>query len=517
MIRLFAIITSIATALLGLTLVGPVHAADVVTTVTVGNFAQNVAISPDNTTAYVTNSDSNSVSVVSMQAGAVSATIPVGLDPQDVVMTADGSRVFVANRADNNVSVINAATNAVIGTVAVAGGPDGLSLSPDGSRLYVSASAAGRVVAISTATLAEVASVAVGNFPNSVAVTDDGAFAFTANRADSTVSVLALPALSVVATVPVGPDPFWVVTRGSGSGIRAYVTNLGLGANAVQEISLGAGGWSVSRTLLVPGRPIAAALSADGQTLYVTQFDGGAVAAVKLSNGAITGTTPIQPGLNGIAVSDDGSRAVAVRSLVANSTATIIALVPKVTLAEAQDVKGTTATGRATVTTDADGATDIRCIYSRQEADLADPYDSPASSMKGSPQTAAANGETNVTCDFEDLKRGRTYFYNVLATDSDGIGAATQAESFTTRPPKPDDLKVTRKKKRIVLRWDDVRTATYYKARIRKGGSYKNWRTLDNPKVVFKNLQRRTTYKMQIRAGNESGVGPKLTLKRKTR
>ncbi len=90
-------------------------------------------------------------------------------------------------------------------------------------------------------------------------------------------------------------------------------------------------------------------------------------------------------------------------------------------------------------------------------------------------------------------------------------------ESFTTRPPKPDAPKVVRKKKRLVLTWDAVRTATYYKARIRKGGSYKAWRTLSQPKVVFKNLKRKTKYKMQIRAGNDSGVGPKRTLTRKTR
>lgn len=514
--RVLAVLSSSILALTTLALADPARAADILAAAAVGNLAQHVAISPDGSTAYVTNSAADSVSVVSVVTGAVGATVPVGDVPQDVVVTADGSRVFVANRDSNTISVINTATNTVTGTIAVAGGPDGLALSPDGSRLYVTLFTAGRVSAIDTATLTEVAGAVVGGQPNSVAVSDDGAFAFTANRAAGTVSVLGLPALTVVGTVAVGPDPYWVETRGAGPAIRVYATNFGMGANSVREIAQAPGGWAVARTLLVPGRPIGVALSADGATLYVTQYQAGAVAAVKVSNGAITATTAIQPGLVGIAVTGDGSRCVVVRYL-PPSTATIIALVPRVTVAPAEDVKGKTATGTATVITDAGGASDIRCLYSRDRADLADPYTSTTSSVTGSPATVGASRTAEVTCAFEDLKRGREYFYTAVASDSDGMGAATTTQSFTTRPPTPDDPTVTRKRMKFILRWDEVRSATYYEARIRKGGSYKSWRTLDQPEVVFRNLQRETSYTMQIRAGNDSGAGPELTLKRKTK
>jgi YVTN family beta-propeller protein len=500
-----------------LALASPAQAADVVATVGVGDRPDRVAFTPDGSTAYISNRTGNTVSVLSLESNTVVATIPVGSLPQGVVVTPDGSRVFVANRNSNAISIINTATNSVVGSIAVAGGPSGLALSPDGSQLYATQMSAGQVTAIDTATLAPVASVAVGAGPIDLAVSADGAYAFTTNALAATSSVLALPALSVVATVPVGADPYGLDATGRGSGVRAYVANSAVGADTVSEIGVGASGWGVLRTIPVPGRPASAALSADGDRLYVTQFAAGSVAAVNTSNGAISSTTPVVPGIAGIALSPDGSRAVVLKLEAAPYTATVISLVPQVRLGQAQDVKGKTASGIATVTTDVSPASDIRCLYTRQESELTDPYNSAAATVKGSPATAAANGTTNVTCEFEDLTRGRTYYYTVLASDPDGIGAAPAPESFTTRPPKPDAPKVVRKKKRLVLTWDPVRTATFYKARIRKGGSYKKWRTLNRPKVVFKNLKRKTKYKMQIRAGNDSGVGPKRTLTRKTR
>jgi YVTN family beta-propeller protein len=456
-----------------LALAGPARAADVVATVGVGNNPGTVAITPDGASAYITNRLSDNVSVLSLVSNTVVATIPVGALPWGVAVTPDGSRVFVANRTGNTVSIINTATNTVVGSIPLTGGPSALAMSADGTRLYAARFLTNQVTAIDTATLTPVATVAVGTGPLDIALSDDGAFAFTANYNAATVSVLALPAMSVVATVPVGTNPYGVDAAGRGSGVRAFVANSVVTGNTVSEIGVGGGGWGVLRTIPVPGRPVDVALSADGGRLYVTQYDAGSLAAVSVANGAILSTTPLTPGIAGIALSPDGSRAVVLKLASAPFTATVIALVPQVRLGSARSVRGKTATGEATVTTDASPASAIRCLYTRQQAELADPYNSSAQAVDANPVTAAANGATEVTCDLEGLKRGRTYFYTVLASDPDGIGAASAPQSFTTRPPKPDKPRVVRKKRKLRLTWEPVRTATQYKARIRKGGSYK--------------------------------------------
>jgi YVTN family beta-propeller protein len=56
--------------------------------------------------AYITNSASDTVSVISTATNTVIATIPVGTLPDGVVVTPDGSKVYVTNSTANTVSVI---------------------------------------------------------------------------------------------------------------------------------------------------------------------------------------------------------------------------------------------------------------------------------------------------------------------------------------------------------------------------------------------------------------------------
>jgi YVTN family beta-propeller protein len=85
--------------------------------------------------AYVTNRDSNTVSVIDTATNTVTATIPVGGGPIGVAVTSDGSKVYVANASSNSVSVIGTATNTVIATIPVnATPPIGVAVTPDGSQ-----------------------------------------------------------------------------------------------------------------------------------------------------------------------------------------------------------------------------------------------------------------------------------------------------------------------------------------------------------------------------------------------
>jgi YVTN family beta-propeller protein len=69
--------------------------------------------------AYISNSGSNTVSVINTATNTVVATVSVGTNPFGVAMTPDGSRVYVTNEGSNTVSVIDTATNTVTATVPV--------------------------------------------------------------------------------------------------------------------------------------------------------------------------------------------------------------------------------------------------------------------------------------------------------------------------------------------------------------------------------------------------------------
>ena len=89
-----------------------------------------MAITPDGTRAYVTNPDSNSVSVIDTATNSVVATIAVG--GFGVAITPDGTRAYVAGGGFNTVAVIDTATNTVVADifVGVYVFPSGIAITP---------------------------------------------------------------------------------------------------------------------------------------------------------------------------------------------------------------------------------------------------------------------------------------------------------------------------------------------------------------------------------------------------
>src|SRR5205823_1666838 len=149
----------------------------VVATIPVGNGPIGVGNSGGNRYVYVTNYESNSVSVIDRTT--VVATIHVGIHPAGVGYDGGNGYVYVANQGSNNVSVINQTT--------------------------------------------VVATVPVGNNPPGVVYDSENGFVYVSNEGPNTVSVI--DGTTVVATVPVGNSPFGVGYDSSGDG-NVYVANL---------------------------------------------------------------------------------------------------------------------------------------------------------------------------------------------------------------------------------------------------------------------------------------------------
>src|SRR5215831_11877612 len=122
--------------------------------------------------AYITNSGSNTVSVIDTATNTVVSTIPVGTAPAGVAVTPDGSKVYVTNFLSNTVSVIATATNTVVSTIPV-GPPFAVAVTPDSSKVYVTNGQSDMSV-IDTATNTVVNTIPVGLFHFAVAVTPDG-------------------------------------------------------------------------------------------------------------------------------------------------------------------------------------------------------------------------------------------------------------------------------------------------------------------------------------------------------
>ena len=75
---------------------------------------------------YVANTDSNTVSVIDGKTDRVEATIPVGSQPHGIIVSNTLGKVYVSNSGSNSVSVIDGKTNEVIASIPVGSNPKGL-------------------------------------------------------------------------------------------------------------------------------------------------------------------------------------------------------------------------------------------------------------------------------------------------------------------------------------------------------------------------------------------------------
>ena len=115
---------------------------------------QNVAFSPDGSKAYVSNFDSNSISVINVATDTVTSVITGAMyNPEWIVFAPDGSKAYVANFASYNdqysITVIDATTDSVDTTIYDASGnyintPYALSISADGSLMYINNTSGGQ-------------------------------------------------------------------------------------------------------------------------------------------------------------------------------------------------------------------------------------------------------------------------------------------------------------------------------------------------------------------------------------
>lgn len=219
--------------------------------------------------AYVTNQESEDVSVVDLESMTVTKTIAIGGKPAGIAVTRDGRRAYVSRPEARAISIIDTRTNAVIGEIATGGGPLGIAIHPSGSPVYVADWYSHSLLVVDPQTRKVIDSFETGQSPSGVAVSADGAVVVTADRDSNQVSFIDTASGATIARVAVGERPFGVAF--SPDGAHVYVANVG--GDSVSVID--AASHAVIATGAVGSHPYAA-VETRGK-LFVTDQYGGTV------------------------------------------------------------------------------------------------------------------------------------------------------------------------------------------------------------------------------------------------
>ncbi|GEM_PF-1099906 len=269
--------------------------------------------------AYITNGNSNNVSVID--------TIPnADSYPDGVAVNPGGTRVYITNLVDVSVSVIDTSTNTIVATVPLGGNiifPLGVAVNPAGTRVYVASAL--HVSVIDTGSSSVVATVSGVNGGTSLAVNPSGSRIYVSSGLDNSILVIDTSSNTIVATVP-GIHGGGIAVNPAGT--RLYVAN---GNNlAVIDTSSDA----LVASVPVGNTPIGVAVNPAGTRVYVANDASNSVSVIDTSSNTVIATVPAGQGPFGVSVTSDGSRVyVANRSsnnvsVINAFTNTVVATVP---------------------------------------------------------------------------------------------------------------------------------------------------------------------------------------------
>ncbi|MEW6735516.1 MAG: YncE family protein [Acidobacteriota bacterium] len=219
-------------------------------------------------------------------ADTVVTTIPVGSIPVEVAVSPNGTRAYVSNTGSSTVSVINTSSNTVIANISVAGGGlQGIAVSPDNSRVYVVSSNSNSVAVINTTSLTVVGTITVGPSPIGVTFNASGTLAYVTNFSGPSVSVINVSSSSVIATITVTEGPRGVLAIDTLIGPRVYVANAGSFNSEITVIDPVTN--TVLTTIATTGGPFFLAATPDRSSIYATIPFSNQVVAINTSTNAI--------------------------------------------------------------------------------------------------------------------------------------------------------------------------------------------------------------------------------------
>ena len=268
----------------------------VVATINVGVTPAGIAITPDNAFAYVANNNGYSlmngdtVSVLNLMNNTLEQTITNTSfnEPYTVTINAAGTIAYVTNSNSTTITMIDIATNSVIGTIGGFDGPSGMVITPAGTIAYVNnyggpegvGSGNGTTVNIVDLTTNIITgTITVGTAPASLAITPDGAFVYVINYVNGdtgtgTISVIQTSSNTVVSTIPGFSGPFAIAITPNGN--YAYVTNFGSNnfspiGTTVSVVDINSN--TVVATIDLAIQPSGIAITPDGRFAYVSNYN----------------------------------------------------------------------------------------------------------------------------------------------------------------------------------------------------------------------------------------------------
>lgn len=179
-----------------------------------------LVLHPNRPLAYVTNINSNSVSVIDLNLNQVIKIIPCGLGAEGIDITPDGAEIWVANNKENTISVINTENSEITNTIPSGKESLRLKFSVDGKHCLATNASDGTISVYDQQSKKQIKTIqipgktsllerALHHTPRPVGllIHPNGLYAFVANSNADRIEVIDMKTFTIVSTIGTGRVP----------------------------------------------------------------------------------------------------------------------------------------------------------------------------------------------------------------------------------------------------------------------------------------------------------------------
>ena len=265
-------------------------AGKVVAAIPVSGAPAGVALSPDRRTAYVTRPDGPGLAVIDLAARKVSATLPLPGGPLGIAVNPASGAVYVADWYAKRVLVLLPKPEGLVqdGEIAVGQSPSGFAVAPDGRTLLVANRESDTVSVVDIESRREIRTIAVGKHPFGIALDAGAMRAYTANVESNDVSVIDLAKGTEIGRVKSGDRPYVVALAGG----RGFVTDQYSGTVTAFDLAT----LKPLKAIDTGDHPEGIAASADGRTVYATNWGDNTLSVIDVGTLAVTRQIKVDDG-----------------------------------------------------------------------------------------------------------------------------------------------------------------------------------------------------------------------------
>lgn len=289
-----------------------IESFQVISSTSVGNKPQYIALTPDGKKAYVSNQLSNDISVIDLSVNEVRTIISVGSAPREIAILPNGKKAYVGNTGisgglsgyqfGNTVSVLDIENDLFVKDIPVGLEPQSVVIDPDGKKAYVSDGNANGIQPAEVHVINTVDDVyeraiilrkAAFYTPTSIDVTPDGRKIFVISEATEKLLTIDAEEQSIIASHHIAPRAVKVSRNGqlvyvyspqyprNGEG-RFFIIDVD-SLEIQQSIDLG----MITSAHIGDQRALRIVLDSDEKTAYLAGGDGDEVIVLDLISSRI--------------------------------------------------------------------------------------------------------------------------------------------------------------------------------------------------------------------------------------